>query len=121
MLKIVSRVTEDLDVRRFRVLIKFNEQLPYTITKLKEQIANLCGEDGYSAAVDSVNYKLVVKVALKSKAMLSEVGTMLERIVPLNVIIDLDLLYNQHQTLHRFTHAELHTYTHKALKDEVIN
>lgn len=120
MLKIVSRESEGLDVRRFRLFVRFNEKLPYTVPKLKEQLAALCGEDGYSVTLDVVNFNLVVKIALKSKGMFDEVGAMLERMVPLNMRLDLDLMYNQHLTVGKFTHKFLTKYTHKGVRDEVL-
>lgn len=120
MLRIVSRETEELDVRRFRVFIRFNEKLPYSVPKLKEQLAVLCGDDGYSVSVDSVRYALTVKIALKSKGMFNEVGAMLERMVPLNMVIDLDLMYNNHLTIGRVRHKDLRKYTQKGLRDEVL-
>ena len=121
MLGIVSKATESLDVRQFRLFVRFNETLPYTVPKLKEQLAKLCGYDGYSIWVDVVNYELIVKLALKSKGMFNEVGQMLERTVPLNMVIDLDLMYNQHLTLNQFTHSYLAKYTQKQLRDEVLS
>ena len=121
MLGIAIKETEKIDVRRFRLFIKFNEKLPYTLTKLKEQLGALCGDDGYSIAVDEANFDLTVKVALKSKGMFDEVGKMLERMVPLNMIIDLDLMYNQHLTLGKFKHCDLHKFTQKQLRDEVLS
>lgn len=120
MLKIVSRESEGLDVRRFRLFVRFNEKLPYTVPKLKEQLASLCGEDGYSIMLDVVNFNLVVKIALKSKGMVDEVRAMLERMVPLNMMLDLDLMYNQHMTAGKFTHKFLQKYTHKGVRDEVL-
>lgn len=120
MLKIVSRESEGLDVRRFRLFVRFNEKLPYTVPKLKEQLAALCGEDGYSIMLDVVNFNLVVKIALKSKGMIDEVRAMLERMVPLNMMLDLDLMYNQHMTVGKFTHKFLQKYTHKGVRDEVL-
>lgn len=120
MLKIISKESEGLDVRRFRLFVRFNEKLPYTVPKLKEQLGALCGDDGYSVMLDAVNFNLVVKIALKSKGMFEEVGKMLERMVPLNMIIDLDLMYNQHMTVGKFTHKFLEKYTHKDVRDEVL-
>ncbi len=120
MIKIVSRELESLDVRRFRLFVRFNEKLPYTVPKLKEQLEALCGNDGYNIEVDTGSCNLVVKIALKSKGMLDEVGAMLERMVPLNMFIDLDLMYNQHLTVEKFTHKFLRKYTHKGVRDEVL-
>lgn len=120
MLKIVSKESEELDVRRFRLFVRFNEKLPYTVPKLKEQLAVLCGEDGYRLEVDAVNFNLVVRIELKSKKMIEEARAMLERMVPLNMCIDLDLWYNQHFVVGKFTHEYLHKYTHKGVRNEVL-
>ena len=46
---------------------------------------------------------------------------MLNRVVPANMVIDLDLLYNQHSDFDGLTHEELSVYTHQQLRDEVIS
>lgn len=121
MLKIISKASESLDVRRFRLFIRFNEKLPYTMPKLKEQLEILCGgADEYTAEIDTVGFNLTVKISLKVKRMIEEVREMLERMVPLNVCIDLDLMYNQHLTVGKFTHKFLRKYTHKGVRDEVL-
>ena len=120
MLRITARATEEFDVRRFRLFVRFNEKLPYTVPKLKEQLTALCGDSGYSIMLDAVNFNLVVKIALKSKGMADEVGAMLERMVPLNMTIDLDLMYNQHLTVGKYTHGFLSKYTQKGIRDEVL-
>ena len=38
-----------------------------------------------------------------------------------NMVIDLDLLYNQHSDFDGLTHEELSVYTHQQLRDEVIS
>jgi hypothetical protein len=62
-----------------------------------------------------------VKVELVAKQNLDTVGELLERVVPLNMIIDLDLMYNQHKTLHVYTHRQLQQFTQAALRNEVLN
>lgn len=120
MLGIAARASEGLDVRKFRLFVRFNEKLPYTMPKLKEQLAALCGDDGYSVTLDAVKFNLIVRIALKSKGMADEVGAILERMVPLNMNIDLDLMYNQHLTVGKFTHEFLSKYTQKGIREEVL-
>ena len=45
---------------------------------------------------------------------------MLEKMSPLNMLIDLSLLYNSHKILSGFTHRQLNQYTHKQLREEVL-
>lgn len=110
----------NLEERRFRIMTRFAEQLPYTQRKLEQLMGNLCGEDGYS--LDFLNgYALKVRVALTAKQNYADVGVLLGRVVPMNVVIELSLLYNQHRTLAQLTHAQLAAYTHDQLRNEVIS
>lgn len=112
--------SDSLSDRKFRILTRLNEQLPYTYRNLEAQLALLCGTNGYKLILDNESYILTVKIALTAKKKFEEVGSLLDRVVPCNMIISLLLIYNQHKTLHRFTHAELKQYTHKELREEVL-
>ena len=120
MLKITPKETETLDVRRFRVLARVNEQPPYTSRALTEQLINLCGADGYSLTVKNTTFEIIVKVALTAKGKFDEVISLVNRLSPANMVLSFSLLYNQHSTLVNFTHAQLAIKTHQQLRDEVI-
>ena len=117
---IVPQDTDTLDERRFRILSKINTQLPYTLRALHRRMQALCGDDGYTLSISYAQYSLTVKVALTAKRNLQAVQDMLAEVVPVNIVISCSLLYNQHQTLSRFTHAQLAAYTHDQLKNEVL-
>lgn len=116
-------VQEDTSIvdRRFRILTKATEQRPFTLRRLKELMATLCGEDGFTVAMASSTFTLTVRVALEVRQNYDDVNTLLTRIVPENLILDLSLMYNQHQILSLFTHAQLAAYTHYQLRNEVLN
>jgi hypothetical protein len=120
ILKIKPLDTDTLSDRKFRILSRLNEQLPYTYNNLDAQLTLLCGKGGYRLNLDNREYALTVKVALTAKKKFSEVGNLLARVVPCNIVISLLLLYNQHKTLHQFTHTQLSKYSHKELREEVI-
>lgn len=106
--------------RRFRVMTKMNEQRPFTMARLRELLESLCGEDGYSVVLENEAYTLTVRVALTAKQNFTDVGTLLERAVPVNLVLDVSLLYNQHETLGLFTYAQLTAYSHDQLRNEVL-
>ena len=118
---IVPQDTDTLDERRFRVLARINAQLPYTVRRLKQLLETLCGEDGYRMALSYGEYLLEVKVALTAKRNLSAVQELLREVVPANMVVSCTLLYNQHRTLARFTHTRLAAYTHRELREEVLD
>lgn len=112
--------TDDLDFRRFRILSRLNEQLPYSYRMLELQLRTLCGDDGYTMTLRNNEYTLVVKIALASKNKYSDVNFTLRKYVPANIIIDVSLMYNTYEVLSQFTHEELANYTHNELREEVI-
>ena len=121
IMKISPKATDSLNDRRFRILARLNAQLPYTFTKLKQQLASLCGSTGYSMTLQNDEYTLIVKVELTAKNNFADVDKLLKAVCPANMIIDLTLMYNQHSTLSQFTHAQLSHYTHDQLRNEVIS
>lgn len=117
---IVPQDTDTLDERRFRVLAKINAQLPFSIRRLRQQLATLCGEDGYRMEIDGGRYTLTVKVALTAKRNQQAVEELLAGIVPANMVCTTSLLYNQHADLTHFTHAQLALLTHFEIREEVL-
>lgn len=121
ILKIVPKGTDSLDFRKFRIITRLNERLPYTYRLLDQQLTTLCGKDGYYLELKNKEYTLIVKLALTAKSNFDDVGNLLDRIVPANIVIDLTLLYNQQSTLSKYTHKQLGQYTHNKLRNEVLN
>ncbi len=120
MLGITPKGTDTSDDRRFRILAVYNKRLPYTKTILKEYLIILCGQDGYKLMMDYNHNVLKVQIALTAKSMYDTVKHYLEGIVPMNLFIDLTLLYNQYKMLHQYTYNQLSRYTNKQLREEVI-
>ena len=120
MLEIEPKGTDTLDERKFRILTRLNETEPYTITTLKQMLSSLCGQDGFFLTLHNNEYLLVVRVALTARSNYNAVKTLLEGIVPANLILNLSLLYNQHELLAKYTHAQLAEYTHYQLRNEVL-
>ncbi|CAI3658075.1 hypothetical protein CNEO4_2430002 [Clostridium neonatale] len=46
---------------------------------------------------------------------------MTEKMIPLNMVINISLLYNQNSLLKKYTHKQLSAYKHSQLRNEVIN
>ncbi len=68
---VVPQDTDTLDERRFKVLTRINTQPPFSVRRLRQQLATLCGEDGYKLELDGGKYTLTVKVALTAKSAIS--------------------------------------------------
>lgn len=120
MLHIVSMATESLKTRRFRLLTRFNEQVPYTRPVLRNLLNTLLGENGYELTINAADKTLKVKIELTVKGMFEAVEQMLERITPQNMVITVELRYNQYSLLAKYTHAQLAAFTHEQLRNEVL-
>lgn len=120
ILKIVPFADDTLETRRFRVLTRWNDKLPYTYRVLLSKLDQLCGENGYTIDLNNNEYTLNIKIELVKKRMFDEVNIMARRISPANLVIKVELRYNQHSTLRNFTHRQLSSYTHKQLREEAL-
>lgn len=121
MLKISPMGTDTLEDRRFRVINRLNAQLPYTYRMLEAHLIQMCGANGYTMKYDKDTWTLTIKIALTSKKQFDEILALVNQMIPLNIVLDYDLLYNSHNVLSAFTHAELSAYTYGALRNEVIS
>ncbi|PXV85081.1 uncharacterized protein DUF2313 [Lachnotalea glycerini] len=110
--------TDTLLLRNFRIQCRLIEDLPFTYRTLNNQIRALCGKDGYEIKLNEDEFILSVRVALTTKKMESEVARLCERVVPLNLFLDVTLKYNTHGLLHPYTHGYLGGFTHQQLRDE---
>lgn len=116
ILGIVPKGTDTLEDRRFRVLSRLNEELPYTLIQLKRILESLCGAGNYTASVS--DYTLHVGVGVAAKKNYADVQTLLERVTPVNLILDLRQLFNTHAELQQWTHAQLAWYSHQEVRED---
>lgn len=86
MLEIVPKATDTLEERRFRILARLGEMLPYTITWLRRTLQNLCGQDGFTVSIEDGSYFLLVEVIDANRKKSEYVMEMLERVVPANIV-----------------------------------
>lgn len=119
-LGIVPGPNDTLEDRRFAILARYQEQAPYTYKTLRRLLDSLLGASNYTMTRDIPNNTLAVKVDLSSASMYNTVEELLERIVPVNMALSMELLYNTHSQLSAFTHNQLSAYTHNQLREESL-
>ena len=120
MLKLSVPASDSIETRRFRILTRYQEQAPYTNRVLKQLLDSLLGKGQYELKRDVVAKTLSVKIELTVKGMFDAVAIMLERITPQNMVLTVQLRYNQHSTIARYTHVQLAAFTHQQLREEVM-
>ena len=120
MLGISPMDTETLDERKFRILAKLNQELPYTLRKLEQALTNLCGAGNYVVEITAAEYHIKVKLALANQNNYHEVEKLLMKMVPANMTQYVQIMYNKHEAWMSYMHSQLAAYTHKRLKSEVV-
>ena len=121
MLGISPKDTDTIDERKFRILTKLNQELPYTLRKLEQTLTNLCGVDGFSIDVQSKEYSVYVKLALDNRSNYQEVEKILNKMIPANMVTYIQIMYTIHSNLIGYTHEELSNYTHEQIKEVFVN
>ena len=78
---------DTLETRRFRVLSRWNDRIPYTWKALLEKLDTLCGEGNYTISLDNDIYTLNVETHLGEFGTVDELNIMLKEIIPCNLVI----------------------------------
>lgn len=120
IMRITPKDTDSLETRRFRLLTKMSQELPYTVRKLEESLTTLCGAGNFEINLQPANYHIEIKLALKRKNDYQEVIDLLKKMIPANLTQWVQIMYNSGEVLGQFTHAELANYTHEQLRNEVL-
>lgn len=120
ILSLTPFADDTLESRRFRVLSKWGDGLPYTYISMIERLTQLCGKDGFTVNLNSNEYTMLVRVELTVKRMEDEARNLLRKMAPANLLVTVELRYNQHRTLKKYTHRQLKQMRHREIREEVL-
>lgn len=122
MLGLISKETDSLATRIFKIKAALIGDRPYTMNSLRTKLTHLCGEDNYGLRYADEAYTITVSLALQVKEQYDYLSNLLKEIVPANIMIELVVLYNTHGKLKSkpFIHDDMAVYTHKQLSEEVL-
>lgn len=119
ILGIKHQDTDDLEDRRLNVLTKWNEEYPYTLKFLMNKLDKIVGNGNYTIAVDSEKLEMKCLVEMRSATLYGIFLETLEKIVPMNISIDVGLRYNQWINVAGLTYKDVETKTYYQIKTEV--
>lgn len=119
-LNIVPNANDSLDTRRFILKSRYQEQAPYTNRVLIRLLNSLLGEGRYMYQRDAVNKRITIGLELTVASQYNAVVSLLERIVPVNMELVIQLRYNTYNQLRPFTHNQLNARTHNELREVSI-
>ena len=92
MLNIVSTPNESLEERKIRILTYLNIRLPYTWRVLKQMISSFVTENNFTMNYINDISKLIIRVRVDSEGAFNTIATLLENVVPQNIVVDLDYM-----------------------------
>lgn len=118
VLEIVPKDTDTLDERRFRILSKRIEKLPYSYKVIQRKLETL-SPNGIEMIIDRTTKHIRVKIGLESAQMREDVQSFLEEALPLDMTYFVEVLWNTHAMLATKTHGELAVLTYGELREKV--
>ena len=87
----IQNTTTDVETRRFNILSKINNRLPYSINWLINKLNNTVGPENYTLNVDHNNYSVKIEIM----ALFQDIAILLNRDLreqlPANLIITVNL------------------------------
>lgn len=111
--------TWTLDDRKNKILSIIAERRPYTDETLDIMLKSIFGEGNYE-----VEYKgplnMLISVSFDSKNEIKNVEEMLDKILPANLMWEVDIFHNKHSLLGKYTHGQLEVYTHEQIRDNYM-
>lgn len=116
ILGITPKRDDTLEDRIFRCRMKWNASLPYNYAFLERKLKELCGRE-YSLSLDFSRQTLTVKIGIAQKNQYDEVVRMLEEVVPCNLALNTELLYNRYMDFKLYPHIILAQFTHWELRN----
>ena len=120
ILSITPKASYTLRERRFSILTRLAEQLPFSYRMLEVMLSNVCGADGFEIDLNTEIYTLTVRLALTAVNNFDDVDRMLERVCPANLILVVEIRYNQWFKFRSFTWDNLRSKTWRGLKHDVL-
>lgn len=88
---LVPKDTDTIEDRRARILAKMNRSLPYTIRRLRQMLAAMCGEDACTTEMIYAAYHLIVHMIEDVQGTQDAVFELLTGVVPANILWEINI------------------------------
>ena len=87
LFNIKPSIDDSLAIRRSRVLLRWNDTLPYTYRTLIRKLDIYCGVNQYTIENDLEHYKMHLHTYFNERWQMDELKEMLNRMLPLNIFL----------------------------------
>lgn len=117
-LKIENGDLYDLETRRINCYNRKNNTLPYSRKKINNRIYALVPKE-YCEIKWGKNW-IKVRIKYEYENMMKYIYTLLDDVLPLNMVIYVDIKKTTHEMLEVYKHKELEPYTHEELETKEV-
>lgn len=91
----IKNDTNDINKRRFKILSRLNNQIPYSYNWLVEKLNTTIGKDNYKLNVNYDEYKVEIEVASLFEDIAEILNKDLKEQLPANLIISVNLFMTE--------------------------
>lgn len=89
LLGIVISAEDTLETRKSRVLLRWNNEIPYTYRVLIAKLNSYCGVNNYSLQGDLTRYEVNICTHFRVPEQMKELENLLETILPMNIAFEI--------------------------------
>lgn len=90
----IKNTSNDFTTRRFNILSKINNRVPYTLNWLRNKLDNTIGKDNYSITIDNNNYKIKIEIL----AIFKDIAELLNKDLREQLSANMEITVNLFQT-----------------------
>jgi len=91
----IKDTTNDLQTRRYNILSKINNKIPYTYNWLINKLNNTIGKDNYIVSIDCNSYKISIEVFSLFKDIAVLLKKDLREQLPANLVVAVNLFQEE--------------------------
>lgn len=88
VLKIKPSLNDTLESRKFRVLSRWDDKMPYTWNSFLKKLDSLCGEGNYTISLDNGIYTIYLETHIGIYGGLDEIYNLLNEVIPCNLVVN---------------------------------
>lgn len=107
MMGFLGAETMETEELREEILYRWNSRSPYTTFHLQDWLDGCCGEGTYRVNLEREKYRLQLVLELSVKEKRDFLEKHLRKIVPANLILDVDLNVNTYGDLEVLTYGQI--------------
>ena len=104
----IKVISDDMDIRRFNIISKMNNKIPFTYKWLDNKLKQLVGEDNYRFNIEYDNYKVIIRIVYLFGNIVDTLQQDLKELLPANLIIQINLFSNCNLYLGSIIHEKQH-------------